>query len=71
MIVPCSCIYSYSFSSFVYDVLKYEKTALHYACRSSAPECRGGHSEVVKLLLEKGCDPTLKDKVSLYSSESL
>ena len=26
---------------------------------------------MVNILLEKGCDPTLKDKVSLCSSESL
>ena len=64
MIVLCSSIDSLYCSSLVYDVLQRQRTALHLACER-------GHSEVVNILLEKGCDPTLKDGVSHYSSESL
>ncbi len=38
-------------------------TPFHFACR-------GDHSDVVNILLEKGCDPTLKDGGSPCSSES-
>ena len=41
-----------------------QKTALHYASED-------GHHETVQLLLEKGADPNLQDKVSVLLKSSL
>ena len=39
-------------------LFKHGKTALHHACKSNGP------AELVKLLIEQGCDVMAKDNVS-------
>ena len=43
---------------------QYNQTALHYASEE-------GHHETVHLLLEKGVDPNVQDKVSVLLKSSL
>ena len=43
---------------------QYQRTALHYASEE-------GHHETVQLLLEKGADPNVQDKVSVLLKSSL
>ena len=43
---------------------QYQKTALHHASER-------GHRETVQLLLEKGADPNVQDKVSVLLMSSL
>ena len=48
---------SLMFVDTLYYSSQYQRTALHYASE-------GGHHDTVRVLLERGADPSTRDKVS-------